>query len=173
MNNKTLAIAIVVIIVVAAVAAGVYFATQNTGGGGSATPTPTASPSVSSASSLQFSVDIESGDAAGTYTYKAKNIGESTMKIRIDMSISGMDFVYIVNGEEQKSWTYMSGTWTENTDFTADWDSWGVALTGYKEDLANWTGSGDYTYSDSEGNSIKIYAITVNPTLEDSLFEPT
>ncbi|MCW4044286.1 MAG: hypothetical protein NWE94_02065 [Candidatus Bathyarchaeota archaeon] len=168
MNQKTLVIAVVAIIVVAAVVAGVYLATQG-GGGATPTPSPSATPTVADATSLQFSVEITGGDAAGTYTFKAKNIGQSSMKIRIDISSGGVDLVYIVNGEKEKAWVYMSGTWTES-DFATDWDAWGTTLTDYKESLADWTGTGDYTYTEN-GTTVRIYNITVNPSLADSLFE--
>ena len=36
---------------------------------------------------------------------------------------------------------------------------------------ANWSGTGDYTYTDSATDTtIRIYNIMVNPTIDDSLF---
>lgn len=172
MNQKTLAIAVIVIVVVAVVVAGVYLVMSGGGGGGGPTPTPTATPSgVAGASSLQYSVEITGGESAGTYTFKAKNIGESSMKIRIDISSGGVELSYVVNGAQQKSWMYMNGAWTEST-FATDWDDWSSTITNYKGRLANWSGTGDYTYTDGAA-TVRIYDISVNPTLADSLFEPS
>jgi len=102
----------------------------------------------------------------------AKNIGESNLKIRIEISSGGVELVYVVNGEQQKAWSYMDGQWTESSDFSAEWDAWSSTLTGYKESLADWTGTGEWTYT-QDGTTVRIYDITVNPTLADSLFEPS
>jgi len=172
MNKKTLTIAVVVIVVIAVVVAGVYLATRGGGGGPTPTPTPTATPTVADASSLQYSVEITGGDTAGTYTFKAKNIGASNMMIRIDISSGGVELSYVVNGAQQKAWTYMGGEWAEVSDFSTEWNSWNSTLTGYKESLANWSGTGEYTYTSGDA-SVRIYGITVNPTLADSLFAPS
>jgi hypothetical protein len=182
-SRKTLiAVIVIAIIAIAAVAAGVYLATQSGGGGGGGggvTPTPTSSAAVTptptganvaGASSLQYTVQITGGEAEGTYTFKAKDIGESSMKIRIDISSGGAEVSYVVNGEQQKSWMYMDGAWTES-NFSTDWDAWRSTMTGYKESLADWTGTGEWTYTE-DGSTVRIYDITVNPSLADSLFQP-
>jgi hypothetical protein len=171
MNQKTLVIAVVAVVVIAVVVAGVYLATRGGGGGPTPTPTPTATPTVADASSLQYSVEITGGETAGTYTFKAKNIGESNMMIRVDISSGGVELSYVVNGAQQKSWMYMDGTWTEST-FATDWDDWSATMTDYKESLADWSGTGEYTYTVGD-TTVRIYGITVNPTLADSLFAPS
>jgi hypothetical protein len=175
MNQKTLAIAVVVIVVVAVAAAGVYLATQSGGGGGSTpTATPTSTPSgadVAGSSSLQFSVDISGGASAGTYTFMAKNIGESNLMVRVEMSNS-YELIDIVNGAQQKAWESVNGDWNDlSANYADQFNVWDSTLSGYKSNLASWTGASEYTYTDPDGNSVRVYNISVNPTLADSLFE--
>lgn len=177
MNKKgisTIVIAVIVVIVVVVVGVGVYLAMSGTGGNGGPTPTPTPAPSVEGATSLQFSVEVTSeGTSWGTNTYMAKNIGASSMMIRIEMESTEGDMVYILNGAEQKAWAYMAGEWTDiSSTFSTEWDSWHTMVSGYQTSLADWTGTGEYTYTE-EGTTVRIFGISVNPTLADSLFQPT
>ena len=161
MNKKTIYIIVAVLVVVIVVgAAGVMLLNGN---GGEPTPTPTPAVGVADATSLQFSVE----DSSGNYTYAAKNIGTN---ITLRLEILGADnFVYILNGTEQKAWSNVTGTWAEEQDFNANWDMWIPVWQGYVDNLENWTGTGDYTYT-ADGTSVKISDISVNPTLADSLF---
>jgi hypothetical protein len=173
MNQKTLAIAVIVVVVVAAVVAGVYLATQGGGGGGGggggATPTPTG---VAGASSLQFSVDVTSAGVSHSSIYMAKNVGTSSMMIRVEITTSEGNYIYIVNGAQQKAWGYAGGEWTDLSDtFSDQWSSWNSTWTGYESNLLNWSGSGDYRYTAPNGDSVRVYDISVNPSLADSLFE--
>ena len=175
MNKKgisTLVIAVIVVVVIAVVGVGVYVAMSGTGGNGGATPTPTATaPDVGGASSLQFSVEVTSEDTVYTNTYMAKNIGTSDMMMRIEMSSTDGDIIYIVNGAEQKVWMGMGGEWTDmSSSFSDEWDSWSTTVSGYQDELVDWTGTGEWTYTE-DGTTVRIYDISVNPTLEDSLFQ--
>jgi hypothetical protein len=145
------------------------------------TPTPTATatisggrPNVAGASSLQFSVTVtnSSGTLLGTYTYYAKNAGTSNLAIRIEMTdTSGSNVVYIVNGALQKAWLETGGQWTDlSSSFTSTWSTWNQAFTGYQNSLAGWAGNGDWTYNSPSGESVRVYNISVNPSLPDSLF---
>lgn len=171
MTQKTLVIAVVAIIVVAAVVAGVYLATQS--GGTTPTPTPSSTPSggdIAGASSLQFSVEVTGGETAGNYTFMAKNIGESDMMVRVEMS-NGYELIDIINGAQQKAWESVDGTWMDLSDnYATQFEAWDSTLTAYKTSLADWTGTSEYTYTDVDC-SVRIYDIAVNPTLADSLFE--
>lgn len=169
MNRKTLIIAAAVFAVVAGVA-GVYFATRGGGGGGGGGGGTT--PDIAGASSLQFSVDITGGESAGTYKYMAKNIGTSSMMIRVEIASAEGDVIYIVNGAQQKAWGYSGGEWIDLSDTYSDqWDAWNAMWVGYRDSLLDWTGTGDWTYTDSQGNSVRVYNIAVNPSLADSLFQ--
>ena len=161
-SRKTL-IAVVVIVAIAAVAVGVYLATRSG---------PSPSVNIAGASSLQFTVDVTGGSSAGTYKYMAKNIGTSNMMIRVEGTTSSLgNFVYIVNGAQQKAWVYLNGAWMDlSSTFSALWSSWNSAFTGYRNNLVNWPGYGDWTYTAPDGSTIRIHDITVNPSLADSLF---
>lgn len=172
MNQKgvsTLVIAVIVVVVIAVVGVGVYWYMGSSGNGGEATPTPTPSaPDVGGASSLQFSVEVTSDGTTYTNTYMAKNIGTSDLMIRIEMD---GDMVYIVNGAEEKAWYYMDGAWTDiSSTFSDEWASWSTTVSGYQGELADWTGTGEWTYTE-DGTTVRIYDISVNPTLADSLFQ--
>jgi hypothetical protein len=176
-SRKTLiAVIVIAIIAIAAVAAGVYLATQSGGGGGGGGGGGSGgggTTGVTGASSLQFTVDVTGGSSQGTYKYMAKNIGTSNMMIRIEITSSSGNLVYIVNGAQQKAWAYQNNEWADlSSTFSDQWSAWNSTWTGYKEDLVSWTGTGDWTYSAPDGSTIRIHEISVNPSLADSLFAP-
>ena len=94
--------------------------------------------------------------------------------MRIDFfDASGSETIYIVNGQLQKSWAYSDGTWTDlSAAYALQYSTWNTLWQGYLNSLAAWNGLGDYTYS-ANGDSVRIYNISVNPTLADSLFVNT
>jgi hypothetical protein len=198
---STAVIAIVAIIVVAAVAGGIYFATTQKPSSPSAsesptpsatvsqspsqspTPEPTASiaptqttnPStsantnVSDASSLQYSVSLSADTPSalrGNYTYYAKNIGSSSFMMRIDSQVYSTPEITILNGEQQKAWEYSNGKWTEIPAYGTYFSVW----QGYVDVLSSRSGTGDFSYSLS-GATVRIYDVSVNPVLPDSLFQ--
>jgi len=175
MDQKTIAIVTIAIVVVAVIAVGAYWVLSNPPeNGGSETPTPTPTPTgVADATSLQYSVEITGGASAGTYNYYAKNIGTSDMMIRIEIPLGEMDFTYIVNGAEQKAWSNEGSGWVDlSATFSDQWALWEPTWQAYTDKLASWT-SGDWTYTDTDGSAVTITDITVNPTLDDSLFQVT
>jgi|WetSurMetagenome_2_1015567.scaffolds.fasta_scaffold544486_1 hypothetical protein len=195
---STAVIALVVIVVVAAVAGAIYFAaTQNKPSSPSATETPTpsatasqsptpvtttsASPTattnpsasttkVADASSLKYSVNLSADTPAalrGTYTYYGKNIGTSSFMGRIEFTdLANYQTIIILNGAQQKSWEYSGGKWTEISAYGTYNNVW----QGYVGVLASWNGTGDYTYTLGQA-TVRIYDISVNPVLADSLFQ--
>lgn len=193
-SRKTLIAVIVIIVVIAALAVGIYLATRSGVGGpgpsvtatptssAGVTPTPTATATssgvganIAEASSLQFTVSMtnSSGASLGSYTYSAKNAGTSNMMIRIEFTdpSSGSSFVYIVNGALQKAWMASDGQWTDLTSsFTSEWSNWDSTFKDYQNNLADWSGLGDWSYT-VNGETIRIHDISVNPSLPDSLFE--
>ena len=66
---------------------------------------------IGSATSLSFDITVVGQSLS--YTFKAKDIGSNNMKLRIDMTMAGQNFIYIINGATQTVWTYYSGTWTD------------------------------------------------------------
>jgi hypothetical protein len=194
---STVVIALVAIVIVAAVAGGIYFATtQNKSSSPStsasptptATPAPTASPTVApsstpttstptstghnvaGASSLQYSVNLSADTPSalrGTYTYYGKNVGTSSFMLRIEFTdLSNYQTIIVLNGDQQKSWKYSSGQWSEIQAYGTYHAVW----QGYVDVLAAWNGVGDYTYTLSAA-TVRIYDISVNPVLADSLFQ--
>jgi hypothetical protein len=198
-KNRKALIAILVIVLVVVVIAGAYLATRGNGNTNpnatptptfnpNATPTPTANPSATSnpstsgtganvagATSLQFTVSItnSSGGSQGSYTYYAKNAGTANQMVRIEWTDpSGGSSVYIVNGALQKVWVETGGQWTDlSSAYASQSSSWNSAFLGYKNSLTSWSGIGDWTYTDPNGDTVRISNVNVNPSLPDSLFQ--
>ncbi|TRO55075.1 hypothetical protein E2P63_00100 [Candidatus Bathyarchaeota archaeon] len=169
MDQKTIAIVVIAVVVVAVIGVAAYYMWGT--GPTEPEPTPTPTPTgVEGASSLEFTVEITGGASAGTYNYKAKNLGTEDIMIRIDIPMEGMELGYIVNGAQQKAWANEGSGWVLSASFSEQLDLWKATWDGYTGELATWT-SGDWTYTGTEGETIKITSITVNPTLADSLFE--
>jgi outer membrane lipoprotein-sorting protein len=167
MKNETkgiapLIIAVVVVVVVAVAGVGVYVATRGGGGGGENQPS---GGDVGSATSLSY--DITETSTGSAFTFKAKDIGSSNMKMRIEGTFAGMeDIIYIINGATQTMWMSYGGTWTDMSSYYSTYfDTYSTMLSGYQTDLGSWTGSGNITVG-----TVTISNIQVNPTLADSLF---
>jgi hypothetical protein len=96
------------------------------------------------------------------------------MMIRIDITgTTEGNIIYIVNGAQQKAWANVGGTWQDlSSTFSSQWDSWHNTFVDYQDSLAGWAGVGDYTYTAPNGDSVRIYSVSVNPSLADSLFQP-
>jgi len=134
---------------------------------------PSSAPNVAGASSLKYSVTVtEAGVLQGSYTYQGKNAGTSNFMMRIDFTEpSGAQTIYIVNGAEQKAWAYTDGNWTDlSAAYTTQYNTWNQVWQGYVTSLSGWNGVGDWTYTDGNA-SVRIYDISVNPVLADSLFQ--
>jgi hypothetical protein len=139
-----------------------------------AQPTATVAPSapnIAGASSLRYSVSLtENGVVQGSYTYMGKNAGTNSFMMRIEVTSTDGNAIYIFNGAQQKAWTYSDGQWTDISElYTVQFGVWNNLWQGYVNGLSAWNGVGDYSYS-SGGSTVRIYDISVNPTLEDSLF---
>lgn len=180
MNKKAVSTLLIVgIVVIVVVVAGVaaYWVLTNPAGtgeqtGGEETGGETV-PNVAGASSLQFDVIATVEGVQEKYTFMAKNIGTPNLMMRIDQTdAQGSVFKYILNSAEQKLWVYYEGQWVEmSTQFSEYWETWKTAFDGYKSSLEEWSGTGDYEYTDN-GNTFKITNIHLNPALPDSLFQP-
>ena len=92
--------------------------------------------------------------------------------MRIEMQASGESFIYIINGAQEKVWIYSGDEWIDFSQAYPDyWETWNSAWQGYHDSLLDWTGVGDWTYTTPNGDSVRIYDITINPSLPDSLFQ--
>jgi len=188
-NKKMIAILLIVILVVVAVGVAAYLLSQNpanpnngdnptatpTGTPSGSTPTPTSTGGdIEGASSLKYSVSqTENGVLQGTYTYQGKNAGTANFMMRIDATDSEGDRTFIFNGAQRKAWVYASGEWTDISDFyDMQYELWNTLWGAYTTNLQAWSGVGDYTYTDG-ANTVRIYDVSVNPALPDSLFEHT
>ncbi len=145
----------------------------------SLTPTTSSSPatSVTGASSLQYSVDISqdtAGALRGTYTYYGKNLGTSSTMMRIEFNDPlnpGLATIIIVNGALQQAWYYSDRKWTDTSaSYTTYYNTQNQVWQGYMAYLAGWNGVGDYSYTIGAA-TVRIYDISVNPALPDSLFQ--
>lgn len=170
MDQKTIAIVVIAVVIVAVIGVAAYWMLGTGTGEPEATPTPTPA-GTEGASSLQFTVTATEGTSAGTAIYSAKNIGTDDMMIRIEFQMDPESLIYIVNGATDEAWGYEGGQWVDYSDTFADqWDMWDATYQAYADQLSTWT-SGDWTYEDGDGNTVTVSDITVNGTLEDSLFE--
>ena len=175
MNKKILVIVVIAVVVVAVVVAGIYLTTSGGGDGGGGDGGGFVNPEIAGATSLQFSAELSArGNPPITYTFSAKNIGTPIMAIRVEVSSSEASFIYIVDKAEETAWGFEINNWTDiSADFATQWNQWNSYLIQYKEELLSWTGSGDWTYTESNGVNVRIRDISVNPSLPDSLFRPS
>ncbi len=130
---------------------------------------------ISAADSLQFSAEGQTDEWYGELTWTAKNIGTELMKLRVEGNIDDESFGMILDAEHRKIWDYEDGIWEMET-FPEEfwdmfWEPWTLVFEGYRTDLLDWTG-GEYSYTDMDGNHVRIYDIRVNPDLDDSVFIP-
>jgi hypothetical protein len=174
-NKKGIStLVIVAIIVIAVVIAGIAVYVLYSGGGEEGpTPTPTPTSPVEGATSMRFDVNITVDGALEIDRFTVKNLGTSDILLRVDQTDKdGLTFLYLMHQTDQKAWAYCEGQGSEvSSDFATYWDSTligNAAVDKYMTALANWSGTGNY-----EGDSFTIYDIYVNPTLDDSAFQPT
>lgn len=166
-------IIIIIIIIAAAIALGwVNLGTTNPSATPTATPTtgPTSTTSVASATNLTFTASVTSQGTTTMYNWTGQNIHSSGPIIRVDFA----NYAYIMDAGQQKSWdsTDSGSTWTTG-NFTADWIAWSPQWTDYLNNLAHWTGSGTYSYTNQVGEAIVLSNIVVNPTIPASAFAHT
>jgi hypothetical protein len=164
---------VVIIIIVAGIAVYVLYM-----GGGEETPTPTPTPNpVADATSMRFDVNATVDGDLQINRITAKNLGTSDILLRVDQTDKdGNEFTYLMNQTAQSAWANAMGTGfvDDSANFATYWDNdliGNAGLQSYMMALADWSGTGDYEY-ESDGNSFVIYNIIVNPSLDDSAFQP-
>ncbi|HII85510.1 TPA: hypothetical protein HA273_02820 [Candidatus Bathyarchaeota archaeon] len=166
-NTMYILVAVVaVVIVVAGVAWYVFY--YNPGGNGGDTIY-----TVGNATRLKYDVALTDPDGVtGTYMFAGSNLDTADVMLRVDIEGDGATYSYIMFAGNQTSWANLDGTWVES-DFATDWTAWGNQWSAYVTELDNnWSGSGSYNYTDSEGNSVVISDIQVQPDIDDSIFQP-
>jgi len=130
---------------------------------------------VSGATSLDFKVDYTYAGQTYTYQERARNIGTASMDLRVDITIAGTTMSYILSGSQQQGWVYTGTQWMSFSDlgmnFSEQWSTYSSGFSTYTGYLSDWT-SGEWsgTYG---GITYRIYDIQVDPTLLDSVFQPS
>ena len=163
-------VAIVVIIIIAGVAAYIFLYSggeEGNGGNGGGETIYT----LGNATSLQFSVLSMISDSTTALDFAAKNLDNMDLMLRVDLDIGGGTvFSYIMYGN-QTSFNNETGVWMESV-FETDWQNWNTdQFSSYRNHNPDWTtGDDDIEYTDDLGNSITVYDIVINPSLDDSLF---
>jgi len=174
MNSKMyiLAAVLAIVVVVAGIAIYVFMGAGGDGNGngnGNGEDVYT----MGNATSLQFNLNLTAADGtSGIYKFAGRNLGTADLALRVDIEGGGTVYSYVMFAGNQTAWSNETGTWAQS-DFTTNWTTWSTQFTGYVAHNEDWTtGDDDITYTDS-GNSITVYDIVINPTLADSLFQPS
>jgi hypothetical protein len=91
--------------------------------------------------------------------------------MRIEYTVYSTPSIIILNGAQQKAWSYSDGKWSDiSSEYSSYNGVWNPLWQGYVASLAAWNGIGDYSYTVSSA-TVRIYDISVNPVLADSLFQ--
>lgn len=171
MDQRALApLVIVGIVVVVAVVVGVGVVYVLGGGGGGP-----GGENIGSATSIDYKMDVTTAGGTSTWRFRAKDIGSSNMKLRVEGTTAGQEAKMILNIGSQEAWLWISADNWENrsADFEYHWNMYETQLSDSLDVLSDWTG-GDYNYTDpATGASIRFYDIQMNPVLPDSLFQPS
>jgi hypothetical protein len=178
-NKKGIStLVIVAIIVIAVVIGGIAVYVWYSGGGEEEpTPTPTPTPDIEGATSMRFDVNATVDGALEIDRFTAKNLGTSDVLLRVDQTdAQGNMFIYLMNQTGQTVWAdFGAGFDDYSSDWSTYWDNTligNAGLQSYLTALEDWSGTGDYEY-ESGGNSFVIYNIVVDPSLDDSAFQPS
>ena len=189
-SKKIIAIVVIAVVIVAVIVGAYVLMNQNPNPNNNTSPTPTSGTSPTptatgsssgnmfeGASSLKFSVTATTAESPNdqmTYTYSAKNIGTQNMMLRIDMVLGSDTMSIIVNGVTKQSWANYGGEWMDMSEyFQEDWADWQETWAEMENDLSEWSGTGEWTYTDpSSGDTVTVHDVQINPNLPDSLFAP-
>jgi hypothetical protein len=166
-NKKTIYIIVAILaVVIVAVAAAALLMNND----GTSEPTPTPEPqSVADATSIQFVATDNTNDLV--YDCAVRNINEVNEDVRLDMTVEGEVYSYIIKLEDSTSFLSMDSgeTWTK-TNFAED-SMYLLIVHGFIDELAeNWDGQATTFSYTADDTDYVISNIKVNPTLEDSLF---
>jgi hypothetical protein len=174
-NKKAISmLMIVVIVVIVVVVAGIAVYVLYSGGEGEPepTPAPTSNP-VEGATSMRFDVNATVDGLLEVDMFTMKNLGSSDVLLRVDQTdAQGGQFTYLMNQTGQTAWADFGTGFTDQSEYFED-QYWNNELIGYTAvetymtALEDWSGTGDY-----EGDSYIIYNIVVDPTIDDSAFQP-
>ena len=174
MSKQTMYIIVAALVIIIVIAGAAVYLLYYNGDGGTTNPTPTPTPTpngVADATTLTLSANVTSQGQTTEYNWAGKDL-KTLLVLRVDF----VTYAYILDAGQQKSWMSMDSgaTWTTST-FATDWGTTDVPGFGnqwaeYVAELTNWSGSGDHTYVNAAGETIKLFNIVVNPTIPDSTF---
>jgi len=124
---------------------------------------------------LDLKIDSTYGGTTTTIRERARNIGAANMDLRIDITTAGTTTSYILSGSQQQGWLTVGTQWMSfsdlGLDFSQQWNQQYSGWTTYTGYLADWTG-GEWSGTVG-GTTYRIYDIQVNPSLPDSVFQPS
>jgi hypothetical protein len=171
LNKKTMYIIVAVLVIVIVIAGVAVYLLSNNGNNGTTNPTPSPTPTtngVATASTLTYSANVTNAGQTTEYKWSGKDIHGNNIVIRTDFDV----YSYILDSSQQKSWSSAdsSATWTAGV-YADDWPFWHDQWSQNVDALvSHWSGSGDYTYTDTLGETVTLFNIVVNPTIPDSTF---
>ncbi len=176
-RTATYAIVAVIIIIIIIGAAAAYVLTSNSGTtnpstsptpGASTTPNPSSTGNnIATAQNLTFTAAVTMSGTTTDYNWTGQNIHVNSEVLKVSFA----NYAYILDAGQQKAYesTNSGSSWTTG-NFTADWISWSPQWSSYLDNLAHWSGSGNYQYTDPTGASIVISNIQVNQPIPASTF---
>jgi len=175
MNKKGIsALVVVAIVVIAVVVIGVvaYYAlsgggNEDGGNGGNG---------IEGATSITFDVNAIVAGVQESDKFTVKNLNTADVWLRVDqVDAQGNAFTYILKQAGQEAWANFGGEWM---DVSSDYATYAdnpligyVALDSYLQELANWSGTGNYEFTHN-ADSFVISNIYVDPSVPDSVFSP-
>jgi hypothetical protein len=160
-------IAVVVVVIVIGAVAAVLLGGMGNQPAATATPTPPPTINVAGATNLTFTASVTSQGVTTDYKWFGENIHSNAPILRLDFAT----YAYILDAGQQKSWmsTDSGATWTAGV-FATDWTSWSPQWTDYLNNLANWTGSGNVSFTNTNGEAIVLSNIAVDQAIPSSTF---
>jgi hypothetical protein len=174
MKKSIMTAVVIVIVAIAAVGVGVYLTTQSGGGGGGGGTKNTYT--VTNATSLQIEGNETSTKGLVTYKWIGKNLNSTQQMFWVDLwgGESG-NYSYIFITSNQTVWLATNGVWTDvSSTYNDQWNVFGTEWAGLVNHLkTDWSGTGDCNFKSSWGAFETIYYVGVNPSLADSLFQPS
>jgi len=165
-NKKTIYIIVAILaVVIVAVAAAALLMTNEE-------ENPAPEVSIADATSLKFTA--ASHDV--TYVCSIKNVNKEDQVLRIDMTVEGETYNYVINQADKTSFMSMDATeWFEST-YDEDFETYVILMAMIVDDLGKncEDASTNYNYpADAAEAEYVISSISVNPSLNDSIFNPT
>ena len=170
MNKKIMYVIVAVLVVVIVSASAVTLLLNNN----TNNPKQTTAVNIAAATSLQFTVNDTSQGTTTPYQFAGTNMGTANLAIRVDLpscNPGGANYTYVFNSGTQSAWNKTSDAAWMTDNFNNAWPLWDNMWSGYVSKLDSWNSTATYSYTASNGDSIIIFDIHVNPTLPSSTFQ--